>query len=81
MLARQMQIDRGLFKVAMSEKDLDGAQVGAGFQQVGSEAMPQRVRVNVLMCESRTLSSVLTRIPDDLGRDRPSPGVPTVARE
>ena len=34
-----MQIDRRLFQVAMPEQHLNGAQVGAGFQQMRGEAM------------------------------------------
>jgi hypothetical protein len=36
---RQMQVDGGDFKVAMTEQDLDGAQVGAGFEKVCGEAV------------------------------------------
>jgi hypothetical protein len=35
----EMQIDGSYFEVAMTEKYLDGAQVGSGFQQVGGEAV------------------------------------------
>ena len=37
----QMQIDRRLLKVALTEQHLDGAQVSAGFQKMGRETMPQ----------------------------------------
>jgi len=35
-----MQINRCLFQIAMPEQNLDGAQVGTGFQQVRGKAMP-----------------------------------------
>jgi hypothetical protein len=35
----QMQVDRSYFEVAMAEQDLDGAQVGAGFEKMCGEAM------------------------------------------
>jgi hypothetical protein len=48
-----MQIDRRLFEVTTAEQDLDGAQIGTGFRQGCGDAMPQHVRVKVLMCERR----------------------------
>jgi hypothetical protein len=43
----QMQIDGRYFEVAMTEQDLDGAQVGAGFEKVCGKAMSQGVRMNM----------------------------------
>jgi hypothetical protein len=39
----QMQVNGSDFEIAMSEQDLDGAQIGAGFKKVGREAMAQGV--------------------------------------
>ena len=36
---RQVQVNRRVFKLGVSEKYLDGAQIGAGFQHVSGEAM------------------------------------------
>jgi hypothetical protein len=36
---REMQIDRRLFQVTVPEQHLNGAQVGAGFQQMSGKAM------------------------------------------
>jgi len=36
----QVQIDSGMSELGMTEKNLDGAQVGASFQHVRGEAMP-----------------------------------------
>jgi hypothetical protein len=35
----QMQIDGSYFEVAMTEQDLNRAQVGTGFQKMGRETM------------------------------------------
>ena len=40
MTLREMQVDGGLFQVAMSEEDLNGAQVSTVFEQVGSKTVP-----------------------------------------
>jgi len=34
-----VKIDGGFFQVAVSEQNLDGPQIGAGFQQVSCEAV------------------------------------------
>src|SRR5580765_7337295 len=39
-----MQVDEGVLQPGMSEQDLNGTQVGSGFQKVGSTAMSQAVR-------------------------------------
>jgi hypothetical protein len=36
---REMQIAGGLFQIVMAEQDLNGVQVGAGFEQVSGEAV------------------------------------------
>ena len=43
MLGREMQVEEGVLQPGMSEQDLNGAQVGACFQKVGSTTMPQAV--------------------------------------
>jgi len=44
----QMQVNRGVSELGMAEKNLDGAQVGTGFQHMSRETMPQAVRRYVL---------------------------------
>jgi len=39
----QMQVDQSVFQAGVSEYDLDGTQVGSGFQPVGRTAMPETV--------------------------------------
>jgi hypothetical protein len=40
MLFGKVQIDGGLFEIAMAEQDLDGAEVGSGFEQMRRKAVP-----------------------------------------
>ena len=47
---REMQIDRRLFQVAVPEQHLNGAQVGAGFQQMSGKAMAKGILVLLMIC-------------------------------
>ena len=49
MLLREVQIDRGLFEIAMPEQDLDGAEVSSGFQQMRRETVAQGMRMDALV--------------------------------
>ncbi len=42
-----MEIDRGVLEAPVPEEQLDGAQIGARFQQVCCETVPHRVRPDV----------------------------------
>ena len=81
MLARQVQIDRGLFEIAMTEQDLDGAKVSAGFEKMSREAVPQGVWMDVLVLETGANRGLPASRPQHLGRDRPARRMPPVARE
>ena len=59
-----MQIDRRFLKVAMPEQHLDGAQVGAGFEQMRGKAVAQRVGMDVLVLKA----SAFVRRADRLSR-------------
>src|ERR1700730_8771226 len=76
-----MQVDRRLLKVAMTEQHLDGAQVGAGFEQMSGKAVAQRVGMDMLVLKTGALCGVLTGSPQDLGGDRVTCGMPSVAGE
>jgi hypothetical protein len=39
MLARQMQIDQGMFQAGVSQPDLNGTQIRSGFEQVRGTAV------------------------------------------
>ena len=45
---RDVGVDGGGFELPVAEKDLDGPEVGAGFEQVGGEAVSQGVDGDVL---------------------------------
>jgi hypothetical protein len=52
MLLREVEIDGGLFEIAMTEQDLDGAEIGPHFEQVRCEAVAQGMRMDVLMLKA-----------------------------
>jgi hypothetical protein len=43
---QEVAIASGFFKIVMAKPDLDGAEVGAGFEHVGSEAMAEHVGID-----------------------------------
>ena len=59
----KMQIDSSYFEVAMTEQYLDRAQVSAGFEKVGGEAMSQSVGMNAPVVESGALGGDLAVTP------------------
>src|SRR5208337_2224951 len=61
----QVQIDGGMSELGVSEKNLNGAQVGAGFQHVCCEAVPQSVR-RYMLSDPGTLGGLVHGLPDDL---------------
>ena len=65
-----MQIDRRLFEVTMTQQHLDGAQVGAGFEQMGGKAVTQGLGMDVLVFKPSALCSSLAGCPKNLGGDR-----------
>ena len=46
---REVEIASGFFQIVMAQQDLDGVQVGAGFEQVSSEAMAEHVRIDTFL--------------------------------
>src|SRR5258708_22482601 len=77
----EMQIDRGFFKVAMPQQHLDGAQVGTSFEQMRGKAVAQRMRMDVLVFKAGAFGGLLTGVPENLGGDRMTRRVPSVAGE
>jgi transposase len=63
--SRQVQVNGGVSELGMTEKNLDGAQVGAGFQHMSRETMPQAVRRHMLG-DACTLGGLAYCLPDDL---------------
>ena len=78
---REVQVDRRLFQIAMAQQHLDGAQVGTGFEQMRGKAVAQSVGMDVLMFKAGAFGGLLTGTPQDLGGDRITCGMPSVARE
>jgi len=76
-----MEIDGGLFEIAMSEQDLDSAEVSACFQKVRCKTVPQRMWMDVLILEPGLDRSLLAGGPEHLRGDRAACGVPPVARK
>src|ERR1700690_3607730 len=80
MPSREMEIDRGLFQIVMSQEQLNGAQISSVFQQVSSKTVAQRVGMNPVL-KARPLGSTLARIPHRSGSDGTMGGVPGPARK
>ena len=76
---REVQVNRGLFEIAMSKQHLDSAQVSPGFQQMRGEAMTQSVRMDVPVLKARAFGRLLTGSPEHLGGDRMTRRMPSVA--
>src|SRR5258708_40245994 len=66
---RQMQVLSGSLQVAMTEQNLDGAQVGASFQQVGRPTVTQSVRGDAFT-DASPARGLATGDPDGFVRDR-----------
>src|SRR5882762_3130653 len=73
-----MQILSGSLQDAMTEQDLDGAQVSAGLEQVCRPTMPQRVRGNAF-AQPRMASRFLAGEPHAFVRDGLFRSAPRIA--
>ena len=63
----------------MPEQHLNGAQVGTGFEQMRGKAVAQSMGMDVLAFKPSALCGVLTGSPQDLGGDRITCGMPSIA--
>src|ERR1035438_7738441 len=59
----QVQVDGSDLEVAMAEQDLNGAQVGAGFEKVCGETMPQGVGMDAPVIEACAFGGNLAGAP------------------
>ena len=75
----QMQIDRGLFQIAMPQQHLDGAQVSTGFEQMRGKAVAQSMGMDVLVLKAGAFGGLLTGVPENLGGDGMTRRMPSVA--
>jgi hypothetical protein len=58
---RKVEIDGGLFQIAMPQQDLDGPQIRSVFQQVSGEAVTQGVIVVLIISFPLRSAIVITR--------------------
>ena|SRR5258707_15498632 len=79
MLLGEVQIDGGLFQVAMSEQDLNGAEVSPSLEQVRRKAVAQSVGMDMLMLKTSAECGLLTSCPEHLGRYSMARRMPPVA--
>jgi len=56
-----MEITGGLFQIVMAQQNLNGVQVGAGFQHVRRKAVAEYVGIHLLL-DPRTASGVLAGV-------------------
>src|SRR5258707_12144818 len=73
-----MEVDGGLFEVAMAQQDLNGAQIRARLEKMRGEAVTQRVGMDLFL-DARSLGSLLTGVPRCFRIDGLITVVPTVA--
>ena len=76
----KMQVDGGLFQIAMAQQDLNGAEIRTRFEEMCGEAVAQCVRVQVFL-DARSLSGFLARIPNCFCIDGPITAMVAVARK
>ena len=80
MAAGEVEVNRRLFQIAVTEQQLDGAQVRSRFQQVRGKTMSQSVRVNPFF-QAGTLGGRRTGVPDGGGDDGFRSVMPAPSRE
>ena len=76
-----MQIDRRFLKVAMSQQHLNGSQVGTGFEQMSGKTVSQGMGMDVLVFKAGAFGGLLTGDPENLGGDRMTRRMPSIAGE
>src|SRR5258705_4317386 len=81
MAPREMQVDRRLLKVTMTEQHLDGTQVGTGFEQMRSKAVAQSVGMDAPVLKAGAFGGLLTGVPENLGGDWMTRRMASVAGE
>src|ERR1700682_4524087 len=65
----------------MTQQYLDGAQVGASFEQMGGKAVAQSVWMDAPVLKAGAFGGLLTGVPENLGGDRMTRRMPSVAGE
>ena len=65
----------------MPQQHLDGAQVGASFEQMSGEAVAQGMGMDVLVFKTGAFGGLLTGVPENLGGNRATRCMPSIAGE
>jgi hypothetical protein len=73
-----MEIASRFFQIVMPQQNLNGVQVGTGFQHVRGEAVTEHVGIHLLL-DSGTASGVLAGMTRRFGVDRLIAAVPGIA--
>ena len=68
MLARQMQINQGMFQAGVSQQELNGTQIRSRVEPMGGPAVAQAVRGEALG-DARSLGCGTASVPDSVGTD------------
>src|ERR1700736_3262140 len=78
MTLRKMEVDGGLFEIAMPKQDLNGAQIRTRLEKMRGEAVAQGVGMDLFL-DACALGRFLARVPRCFRIDGPITVVPTVA--
>ncbi len=65
----------------MAQQHLDGARIGTSFKQMSGKAVAQSVGMDVLVLKTGAFGGLLTGVPENVGGDRMTRRVPSVAGE
>jgi hypothetical protein len=76
----EVQVDRGFLQVAMSQH-LNRSQVSTGFEQMRGKAVAQGVGMDPLVLKTGAFGGLLTGVSENLGGDRMTCRMPSVAGE
>ncbi len=76
MAAGNVDVEGGFFQIAVTEQQLDGAQVRTRLVEMSRKTMAQRVHMHGLV-EARPLSGIVTSAPDGLSIEGLRGGVPS----
>lgn len=66
----EVHVNQGVFKIFVTEQDLKGTEIGAGFIEMSGKTVTQGVGMNAFL-EARALRGFPTRVPNGFRVDRP----------
>jgi hypothetical protein len=62
MFSRQVQVDRSVLDFGVPQQYLNGAQIGAGFEQMGRETVPEGLPILLIVCSQPKSAIVFIRL-------------------